>query len=405
MRIAGLVLLWANLALVFGFYSSRDAVIELTPKNFEKTVMGTNQLVAVEFYAPWCGHCQRLAPDWKKAAKNLEGLVKLGAVDCDNDANRPLCAQYEIKGFPTIKVFRPTMVTDKHTGRLTKKAQDYPGGRDARSIVDYMLAWQPSEVRFVKSDASKAKSQKSVSVDEFYATQNETLPKALLFTDKSSTSALYKALSVDFKDRMLVGEVKKAEKALIKEYNVKSYPTLFITSPEAGHVSYEGKMKREALFEFFEKYALPASPTSEEGKKKSKPAPEKEQVASNEDLEKHCLNSGKICVLAITNDEEKTATLEVLEALNKASVTGLYQYSWIPDAKAPLLIKKLDLVADYPSLVLVHPSKELYRPYVGSWNHDAIARWLGQITSGTLTPWSYQGKLIIDEPERVRDEL
>ena len=100
----------------------------------------------------------------------MEGLAVLGAVDCDQDSNKPLCGQYEIKGFPTIKVFKPERKVDKRTGAMTKKPQDYPGARDAKSIVDYLLALQPSEVRFIKGDPSKVKSKKSMSVDTFFET-------------------------------------------------------------------------------------------------------------------------------------------------------------------------------------------------------------------------------------------
>ena len=59
---------------------SKD-VIELTDSNFKETVLDSNDMWLVEFYAPWCGHCQRLAPEWARAATELKGKVKLGALD------------------------------------------------------------------------------------------------------------------------------------------------------------------------------------------------------------------------------------------------------------------------------------------------------------------------------------
>ncbi|CAF4690914.1 unnamed protein product, partial [Rotaria magnacalcarata] len=55
----------------------------------------------VEFYAPWCGHCRNLAPEWKRAATALKGIVKIGAVDADS--HKSLGQQYGVSGFPTIK--------------------------------------------------------------------------------------------------------------------------------------------------------------------------------------------------------------------------------------------------------------------------------------------------------------
>jgi len=40
----------------------------------------------VEFYAPWCGHCKKLTPEWERAAKGLKGIVRLGAVDMTTDS-------------------------------------------------------------------------------------------------------------------------------------------------------------------------------------------------------------------------------------------------------------------------------------------------------------------------------
>ena len=59
---------------------SKD-VITLTDENFDKLVLGSEDMWLVEFYAPWCGHCKNLAPQWASAATELKGKVKLGALD------------------------------------------------------------------------------------------------------------------------------------------------------------------------------------------------------------------------------------------------------------------------------------------------------------------------------------
>lgn len=53
------------------FYSGSN-VVELTPSNFESKVIDSDELWLVEFYAPWCGHCKSLTPEWKKAADGLK---------------------------------------------------------------------------------------------------------------------------------------------------------------------------------------------------------------------------------------------------------------------------------------------------------------------------------------------
>ena len=70
--------LCACLGSITALYSPSDDVIELTPSNFNSLVLGGDGVWLVEFYAPWCGHCKSLAPEWKKAAAALKGVVSVG---------------------------------------------------------------------------------------------------------------------------------------------------------------------------------------------------------------------------------------------------------------------------------------------------------------------------------------
>lgn len=78
-------------------------VVTLTQDNFDDEVLKTKDLFLVEFYAPWCGHCKNLAPEWAKAATALKGMAKLGAVDATKHGD--LGKTYKAQGYPTLKAF------------------------------------------------------------------------------------------------------------------------------------------------------------------------------------------------------------------------------------------------------------------------------------------------------------
>jgi protein disulfide isomerase len=77
-------------------------VIVLTDANFDQLTSSGSWLL--EFYAPWCGHCKTLAPVYEDAARKLRGQLQLAKIDAT--VQTALAAKYEVKGFPTLKLYR-----------------------------------------------------------------------------------------------------------------------------------------------------------------------------------------------------------------------------------------------------------------------------------------------------------
>ncbi|CAI5729246.1 unnamed protein product [Hyaloperonospora brassicae] len=145
-------------------YGPRDAVVVLTEKNFEKEVLQSPDYWLVEFYAPWCGHCKQLEPEFKAAAKKLKKHARLGAVDAT--AYQQLAHKYQIKGYPTIKEF----------GAKKTRPQDYRGGRTARDIVQYVKN-SPQAKKLGVSSANIA----TLAYENVYAFLNAGKPSAVFF--------------------------------------------------------------------------------------------------------------------------------------------------------------------------------------------------------------------------------
>jgi len=106
--------------------AEEKGVLVLTDKNFEQAIK-ENEFILVEFYAPWCGHCQALEPEYAQAAKDLaekKSTIKLAKLDAT--AEKETGTKFNIEGFPTLKFFK------------NGEAIDFNGGRDAQGIVTWL---------------------------------------------------------------------------------------------------------------------------------------------------------------------------------------------------------------------------------------------------------------------------
>uniref|UniRef100_A0A1A8KN49 Protein disulfide-isomerase n=1 Tax=Nothobranchius kuhntae TaxID=321403 RepID=A0A1A8KN49_NOTKU len=105
-------------------FSRRD-VLELGDADFDYLAT-EHETMLVKFYAPWCGHCKKLAPEFQKAARRLKGSVQFAKVDCT--AHTVTCGRFGVTGYPTLKIFR-----------YGKDSAPYDGPRTANGIYNYMM--------------------------------------------------------------------------------------------------------------------------------------------------------------------------------------------------------------------------------------------------------------------------
>jgi len=118
----------------------------------------------VQFYAPWCGHCQQLAPTWKKVGEKIGHQLTVGKLDCTE--HQSLAQRYGIRGFPTIKFFR--------NGR----AIDFEGSRSEKDILNFVnRASGPAVKEPKKTLAALVKSNPEPPIFIYIGEKNEQYEK------------------------------------------------------------------------------------------------------------------------------------------------------------------------------------------------------------------------------------
>lgn len=117
----------------FGIYDDDPEIVTLEWAEFKRSVLESHDIWFVNFYSPRCGHCHDLAPTWRSIAKQLEGVVRIGAVNCQD--NFMLCRNQGITGYPSLNIYTYDEGTKK-----------FHGPKEEEKLISFILQHLPDKV-------------------------------------------------------------------------------------------------------------------------------------------------------------------------------------------------------------------------------------------------------------------
>ena len=350
-----------------------------------------------------------------------------------------------VQGFPTLKIVTPS----KKPGK--PRVEDYQGARTAKAIVDAVVERIPNHV--------KRATDKDL---DNWLNQNEERPKVILFTEKGTTSALIRAVAVDFLGAADVAQVRNKESASVQKFGVTQFPALIVVPLGGAEPQlYEGELKKQPILDFLSEFATPnpdasgkaASSTSSKAKtntksKASKPVskpsstPDDESTADSNDepevkpapvpipvpplptlatpasLETSCLapKSGT-CVLALLPEEGDSVPASATDALSSLAEiahkhaqrgTYLFPVYAVPEINSGSQFLRTALGLEDKQkveVIALNARRGWWRHYVteGDFSAVAIERWVDAIRLGEGEKEKLPDGLV-GEAEKAKEE-
>jgi len=211
-----------------------EGVLVLGDDNFQAAI-DAHQFVLVEFYAPWCGHCKSLAPEYAKAAQALakdNSEVKLAKVDAT--IHKKWAEKFEVRGFPTLKFFKKGV------------PQEYSGGRTADTILEWV-------------EKKSGPAAKDLATKEAAATFIEANKVVVIgfFTDLESAEAIAFNTAADLDENVKYGITTSEE--VFEEYEVtdKTPAVVLFKKFDEGKNVMEGDITEDTVATFVSANYLP----------------------------------------------------------------------------------------------------------------------------------------------------
>jgi len=374
---------------VDGLYTKNDDVVELTEKNFNQQVLNYDGIVIVEFYAPWCGHCKNLVPEYKKAATALKGIAKIASVDATQ--HQSLGSQYNVKGYPSIKVF----------GLDKKKPTDYNGGRTAQAIVETVINTlkQITSQRLGggssssgSSGGSKSSGGKGTVVELtdsnfdkiVYNSKNGVLVEffAPWCGHCKNLEPHYKAAAAQLGDKVVLATLDATvHTTKSSEFGVRGFPTIKYfpagSSSPSDAIEYDGGRTTNDIVNW-------ASAKAAE----NLPPPELKQAISNEVVKAACDNK-QLCVITFLpplldcQSECRNKYIKVLKEQADKFKKNPWGWLWAEAGEQPKFEEAFEVGGfGYPAMIAVNTRKLKYSTMTGSFGKDGISEFLRDLSYG-----------------------
>lgn len=367
---------------VSALYPSSSDVVDLTEANFERLVTQSDQIWIVEFYAPWCGHCQQFVPEYSKGATALKGIIKVGAVNADD--HKSLGGRFGVRGFPSVKIF----------GANKNKPEDYSGPRTAQGLVDAALS--AARNKATASLGGKQQSSSKSSKDDVIELTDANFDSKVLDSEDmwlveffapwcghcKNLAPHWAQAATELKGKVKLGAMDAtAHSVNPSRFGVQGYPTIKFFPPGKKDASSAeeytgGRTSNDIVNWALEKLA------------ENVPAPEIKQIV-NQDVLKEACEEHPLCVVAVLphildcQSSCRNSYIKILTTLGEKFKKKSWGWVWSEAGAYSELEDMLEIGGfGYPAMAVLNAKKMKYSILRGSFSQDGINEFLRDLSFG-----------------------